>query len=219
MKLPFRLLVIPSAISALAIAVACSRTAAPTAPPAPTVASSASSDGSTLNVSAPGPTSPINSAQVTSSPTLTASVATGAGTAALQYRFELYNEAGTKVETSGLVNTPSYTVTSNLDFQKNYTWRVRAEYQEHAGPWSSMAKFVSPNGGYIHTGEVFDPIYNGATVGERIGQTTFVTNGIRMENSQSYVRYAIPWDCMDLTDPEHPRVTCAERDLPRSSDG
>jgi hypothetical protein len=181
-----------SALSALALAVACSRTAAPTAPPAPTVASSASADGSTLNVTAPAPTSPINSVQVTSSPTLTASASTGAGTAALQYRFELYNEAGTRVEQSGLVNTPSYTVTSTLDFQKNYTWRVRAEYQEHAGPWSSTAKFISPNGGYIHTAEVFDPIYNGATVGERIGQTTFVANGIRLENGTSYVRYAIP---------------------------
>jgi len=41
----------------------------------------------------------------------------------------------------------------------------------------------------------------------------------RIARATSYVRYAIPWDCMDLTDPEHPRVTCAERDLPRSSDG
>lgn len=186
------MLAISSALSAVAVAVACSRTAAPTAPPAPAVSASSAADGSTLNVSAPAPTAPINSAQVTSAPTLTASAATGAGTAALQYRFELYNETGTKVETSSLVNSPSYTVTATLDFQKNYTWRVRAEYQDHAGPWSSMAKFVSPNGGYIHTGEVFDPIYNGATVGERIGQTTFVANGIRLENSGSYVRYAIP---------------------------
>ena len=41
----------------------------------------------------------------------------------------------------------------------------------------------------------------------------------RIARATSYVRYSIPWDWMDLTDPEHPRVTCAERDLPRSSDG
>lgn len=188
----YRFLLVPSAVCALAVAIACSRSAAPTAPPVPTTSATSAADGSTLNVSAPTPTSPINSFQTTSSPTLVASPSTGAGTAALTYRFELYNEAGTKVETSGLVSTPSYTVTTVLEFQKNYTWRVRAEYEAHTGPWSSTAKFVSPNGGYIRTGEVFDPIYNGATVGERIGQTSFVPNGIKLETSGSYVRYAIP---------------------------
>lgn len=192
MKSPYHVLLVPASVSALAIAVACSRSAAPTAPPVPTLAASSASDGSTLNVSAPTPTSPINSIQVTAAPVLTASAATGAGTAALFYRFELFNEAGTRVEQSPLVSTPSYQVTSTLDFAKSYTWRVRAEYQEHAGPWSATAKFVSPVGGYLTTGEVYDPIYNGRTVGERVGATTFVANGIRLENFQSHVRYLIP---------------------------
>ncbi|TAK17107.1 MAG: hypothetical protein EPO35_03845 [Acidobacteria bacterium] len=187
-----RFLLIASVLCGLAVAAACNRAAAPTAPPTPSVAATSASDGSTLNVTAPVPTSPINSAQVTSAPTLVASAATGAGTAALQYRFELFNEAGTRVEQSSLVSSPSYQVTATLDFQKNYTWRVRAEYDSRVGPWSSTAKFVSPNGGYIRTGEVFDPLYNGATVGERVGTTTFVANGIRTDTSTSYVRYLIP---------------------------
>lgn len=192
MKSSYRALRIPAAVSALAIAIACSRTAAPTAPPAPSVSSSAASDGSTLKVTAPVPTSPINSAQVTSNPTLVTSAAAGAGTAALQYRFEVFNEAGTRVEQSSLTNSPSYVVTSTLEFAKTYTWRARAEYQSHVGPWSGTAKFVSPVGGYIRTGEVQDPIFNGLTVGERFGTTTFVPQGIRLETFASYVRYAIP---------------------------
>ena len=180
-------------ICAVALAVACSRSAAPTAPPVPAAAQTSASDGTTLNVSAPVPTSPINKQQVSDAPTLTATAPTGGGTAALQYRFQLFNDAGTQIEDSGLTTTPSYKVTSTLDFAKNYTWRVRAEYLTRVGPWSGAAAFVSPEGGYIHTGEVFDPITNGKTVGERIGTTTFVgTSGIRLETGTSYVRYAIP---------------------------
>lgn len=179
-------------VCGIAVAVACARSAAPTAPPVPNVASSAASDGSTLNVSAPTPTSPVNNVQVNAAPVLTTSAATGAGTAALFYRFELFNDAGTRVEQSPLVSSPSYQVTATLDFAKNYTWRARAEYESHVGPWSSTARFISPVGGYLRTGEVYDPIYNGSTVGERVGATTFVANGIRLENFQSYVRYRIP---------------------------
>lgn len=179
-------------VCGVAVAVACARSAAPTAPPTPTVSTSAGPNGATLNVTAPAPASPINSAQVTATPLLTASASTGAGTTPLSYRFELFNEAGTRVELSPLVSSPSYQVTSTLEFAKNYTWRARAEYQTFVGPWSSTARFVSPVGGYLRTGEVFDPLYNGQTVGERVGATTFVAQGIRIDNTQSYVRYRIP---------------------------
>ena len=143
-------------------------------------------------MTAPVPASPINSAYATAAPKLTASASTGAAAGPIQYRFELFNEAGTRVELSPLVDGPSYQVTSTLDYDKSYTWRVRAEYQTLVGPWSTTAKFLSPISGYIRTGEVYDPMINGRTVGERIGQTTFVGEGIRVDNTQSYVRYRIP---------------------------
>jgi hypothetical protein len=37
----------------------------------------------------------------------------------------------------------------------------------------------------------------------------------RITRATSYVHYAIPWDLMDFTDLEHPRVKCAERELPK----
>lgn len=170
---------------------ACSRSAAPTAPATPTVSASDNS-GATLIVSRPVPASPATGTQVQATPMLVASASTGAGTAALQYRFELFNATGTLVEQSSLVNTPSYQVTATLEFAKSYSWRVRAEYQSHVGPWSDTSTFVSPEGGYIHTGEVFDVLSNGKTVGERIGSTTFVAGGLRVDNASSYVRYLIP---------------------------
>ena len=38
----------------------------------------------------------------------------------------------------------------------------------------------------------------------------------RITRATSYVHYDIPWDWMDLTDIEHPRVTRSERELVRT---
>jgi hypothetical protein len=37
----------------------------------------------------------------------------------------------------------------------------------------------------------------------------------RITRATSYVHYEVPWDLMDLTDVAHPRVKCAERELPK----
>ncbi len=56
-----------------------------------------------------------------------------------------------------------------------------------------MASFTSADGGYIRGNEAFDPLFNGQTVAQIVGQATFVPNvGIRVENTTSYVKYAIP---------------------------
>jgi len=48
---------------------------------------------------------------------------------------------------------------------------------------------VSAEGGYIRGKEVFDPLYNGETVGVRIGPTTFIPNkGIRLDENSGHVR-------------------------------
>ena len=185
--------------AAVALMFACSKpSSAPTSPSAsPAVGDDAGADGSTLKVSAPGSLSPNNDSQVNDTqPVLTAAAATpkyDPSLGPLQYRFEVYGDTGAKVQDSGLMNSPSFRVTAALSFKKRQTWRVRAEFQGLVGPWSSTASFVSAEGGYVRGNEAFDPLYNGLTVGERIGQTTFIPDqGIRLENSSSYVRYAIP---------------------------
>lgn len=184
----------------LGVALACSRQsttpASPVAPSAGSLAETADADGSTLKASAPVATAPVNDAQVSTAPTLTASTAKlsfSTLAATLRYRFQLFNEAGTMVQDSGLLSVPSFAVSVSLELKKRYTWRVRAEFEGAVGPWSALASFISPEGGYIRGSEVFDPLYNGATVGERIGPTTFIPGqGIRLETAQSFVRYTIP---------------------------
>jgi hypothetical protein len=184
------------AVISLALTAACGReSSSPVSPsgqgggPAPVAA-----DGSTLKATPPTPTSPINNQTVTEAPMLTATGSTMKfADGALQYRFQLFNEAGALTQDSGVVNTPAFRVTTALGLRARYTWRVRAEYQGAFGPWSAVASFVSPEGGYLRANEVFDPLYNGATVGERIGPTTFIAGkGIRLESNVSYVRYLIP---------------------------
>ncbi len=182
----------------LAMALACSRqSAAPTSPTALSTGDpAAAADGSTLKATTT-PVSPTNDQALTNAPTLTTSAATmkfgGTPPGPLSYRFQVFNEIGAQIQDSGPVSTPSFTVTASMDFKKRHTWRVRPEFQGAAGPWSAAASFVSPEGGYIRGNEVFDPLYNGITFGERIGPTTFVPDkGIRLDTSQGYVRYTIP---------------------------
>jgi hypothetical protein len=190
---------VTAATLAVALTFACSRqSASPTSPSSNAAAKDdASSDGSTLKVSAPTPTSPVNDAQMSDTqPTLTASAATpkfDPTLGPLQYRFEVYGDTGARMQDSGLMNSPAFKVTAALTFKKRQTWRVRAEFQGLIGPWSATASFISAEGGYLRGNEAFDPLYNGITVGERVGQTTFIPDqGVRLENDHSYVRYAVP---------------------------
>src|SRR4030095_11000318 len=89
----------------------------------------AAADGSTLKATPPVPVSPVNDAQVNDLPTLTATASTMKFTEPLplQYRFEIFNETGARMQDSGLVNGPSFKVTATLSFRRRHTWRVRAE--------------------------------------------------------------------------------------------
>jgi len=190
--------VFASFITLSIFAIACSRQAAPSSPSAAeqTKVDSATADGSTLKVTPPSPVSPVNDQQVSDTPTLTVGPSTpkfSSGPLPLQYRFEIFNEAGVKAQDSGPVNGTAFKITAVLDFKKRYTWHARAEYLGAAGPWSSTASFISPEGGYIRGNEVFDPLTNGKTVGEALGPTTFIPGkGIRLEDFSAFVRYQIP---------------------------
>lgn len=131
----------------LGLALACSSSAPLTPTPAGTNSTTGGGkDGSTLKASAPVPQSPIGDQKLAGTPTLTASPSAslfGVG-AAFQYRFQIFNPAGALVHDSGVVNSSSYTVSANLVPLTRHTWRVRAEYQGGAGPWSTTESFISP---------------------------------------------------------------------------
>jgi len=183
-------------IIGLALAVACSRDSSPvTSPTGPSsaVGSGAAPDGSTLKATAPVAISPVNDQAVNDTPTLSASASTlKYGQGVLQYRFELFNDGGAKVQDSGLMASPAFKITTTLDFKKRYTWHARAEYQGGVGPWSATASFISPEGGYIRGSEVFDPLTNGKSVGDLLGNVGFVPDGLKLNDGSGYVRYLIP---------------------------
>jgi hypothetical protein len=185
-------------VSALGLALACSRQAAsPTSPSAhAAVAAAEGVDGSTLKADPPVLVSPIKDADAPDHPTLVAKPTKmdfDGRSDGLLYRFELYNQAGAKILDSGLLQQPSFQIADNLDYGQRHAWRVRAEFQGRVSPWSDTGSFISFSGGYIHDDEVYDPLYDGRTVGEIVNSATFLGDqGLRLDSNISYVKYLIP---------------------------
>src|SRR4051812_44775122 len=187
-----------ASVAIVALAVACGRqSASPVSPSASVPAKAdAAADGSTLKISAPTPSSPLNDQPQTDAPTLVVTASTpkfgGKLSGPLTYRFQVFGPTGAMVADSGQVAALSYRVTTTLQFKTRHTWRARAEYGNDTGPWSATGSFISSQGGYVLGSEVFDPLVNGTTVGQASGPVTFTADGARLEAVSSYVRYAIP---------------------------
>ena len=178
------------------LAIACSETPnVPTAPAAVPGDASAAADGSNLKATAPVPKSPINDFQTEGNPTLVADPSSAKyGSAALQYQWELYNPANQLAQTATTSGT-SFLTTVNLDFDVRYTWRVRAVIpsQSAFGPWSTVASFKSPQGGYIKNTEIFDPLTNGKSVARFTRNITWMgAQGVRLDDKESVVEYRMP---------------------------
>jgi len=182
----------------IALSIACGRSAStPVSPTSSSKASTGSSataaDGSTLKVSAPNPASPVND-EVTdgTTPTLIASPASGKFTqGALAYDFELYDENNVKIQT--LVRPDLNWTVGALEYDKRYTWRLRATADNAFGPWSAFASFRTPQGtGYIRGNELFDPLVNGLTVASAMNDVTFLPGqGVRLNGIESFVEYRL----------------------------
>lgn len=156
---------------------------------------SGSTDASseTLKVGAPTPISPVNDQQPTLLQ-LTASPAAEkfASAGGLQYQFEIFNSAKVRV-VNDIVNGPSDTVATPLNFGQRYTWHVRATLSGAFGPWSSEASFIAPAGGYNVAGELYDPLINGRTLGTVNGHVDFLPGvGLRLNENGAYVAYDLP---------------------------
>jgi hypothetical protein len=159
----------------------------------------AAPDGSTLKATAPNPVSPVNNQQPDGALVLTATKAQAKyASFPISYEFEVFNSSNQRVYTSGVTggvgsgDNVTHTVTAPLEFDQPHTWHVRAVYQGGTGPWSSSASFKTPVGGYIRGSELFDPLTNGRTVGQRIGPTEFIPGqGIKLGAHEARVTYAL----------------------------
>jgi len=179
-----------------AAAIACS-SANPAAPvPPPPAGANAAPDGSTLKVSAPSALAPINDSKLTSEiVTLSARAATpmfqSATPVALQYRFQVFNAAGTMIE-NALANSTTYQVTAALVPNSRHTWKVRAESSGEAGPFSPTASFVTLDPSIIN-----DPLTNGTTTGARIGGTFIPGQGWQSNSLTDAIQWDIAGGCYD----------------------
>jgi hypothetical protein len=130
-----------------------SAVSSPTATPGATLVACAADSGLRLKATTPEPLSPTNDVRLE---TLSATLVAGAGATtyvavAVQHRFQVFDDAGTLVQDSCPLSGTSFTTTVALDVNARYTWRVRAELDGTATPWSASASF--------RTAEVLPPTH------------------------------------------------------------
>ena len=216
-----------SAVFALAV-VGCGRDPAAPTPPTTVSGSSSAPDATaapTLKATAPTPQSPVNGVHLDTD-RVTLSVANASATyeasTPLSYRFQVFDAADTMVYevanvAAGSPGVTSHAVTAELDGDKTYSWRSRAEHEGQVGPWSSRASFISATmarDGYIRGNELYDPLVNGKTVGVVHGPVTLVPNvGVKLESQLSYISYELP---VTLTEGE---FSILVTDLPANTEG
>jgi hypothetical protein len=193
-----------SAVSAIALAAACSKhSGTPTSPSSTTVARpGASADTNNLKVSAPTPVAPANGVKLNAGQPVVLVVnnasATYATGVALQYEFSV-QDAGREIENFKVPAGPGTTrVTvddSKFEAEKPYQWRARAILGDTAaGPWSGLSTFIAAqNGGYIRGTELYDPLTNGKTVGTVHGNVQFIPGvGAKLLDWNAYISYELP---------------------------
>lgn len=136
--------------------------------------SAANADGSTLKTTAPTLLSPLDGVELdTRRPTFTFANATGRFSAAsMGYRLELLDDSGAVVDFHNLASgdgVTQYTVETDLPNATTYQWRVRAELDGQAGPFSAMGAFRTTDlpavGGGTPTGPSTGPVGGQRSIG------------------------------------------------------
>lgn len=199
-----RIPVLVSVVVCAAATVTCGKDAPTNVSPSATKTTSANAgnpDGSTLKIAAPVPQSPTGGQRLEQGaaiPLVASNAVRHFADFAVTYRFRVFNAAGVMVAEAANVaegtNTTTYSLTAPLDGDQIYGWQVRAEAQGESGPWSALATFIAPlNTGYMRGNELYDPLVNGVTIGEKHGPLTFIPGGgVRLETQLSYISYQLP---------------------------
>ena len=104
-----------------------------------------------------------------------------------------YSVNVTKTGVGESPSTTSYTVEQDLQPATRFYWRARWTNGAATADWSNSGTFRTQIIGYSQPGELYDPLVNGATIADfRFKRTTFFPGkGLRMDDSDSYVRYGL----------------------------
>ena len=74
---------------------------------------------------------------------------------------------------------------------------ARRAGQRRSAPGPTPWTFITPDQpeGYIHGGELYDPLVNGKTIGQVVGSVTFIPGqGVRINDLGSYIQYPLHAD-------------------------
>ena len=89
--------------------------------------------------------------------------------------------------------TTSFTVEEDLQPTTRLYWRARMTQGTTTSDWSAGASFRTKLMGFSRPGELYDPLIHGETVGQIVGDVTFIPGrGVQLNNVSSHVRYLLP---------------------------
>jgi hypothetical protein len=199
-------LLVALCVAAVGLVVACGESNSPVSPSPGGSGTDALPDGSTLKIDAPRITSPTNNVQISRTQPFVVTLENVNGkfaTFPVTYELEIRN--GNTLVTSHKFaaaqgSTTSFTVPNVADWvaETAHTARVRATYRNSVGPWSANGTFRTPPRAFLNkqTGEVFDPLLDGTTVGNRFGGRFIIGQGWQTVNRNDGIDYDIP-TCAD----------------------
>jgi hypothetical protein len=93
----------------------------------------------------------------------------------------------------GAGGTTSFTPEEDLQPTTRLYWRARMKQGTTDSEWSPGASFRTRLMGFSRPGELYDPLIHGETVGQAIGDVTFVPGkGVQLNAVSSHIRYLLP---------------------------
>jgi hypothetical protein len=189
----------------MAVAMACGGdTKTPVSPSATTdLGSDAAADGSTLKISPPTLTSPVNGATADSAtPNLLLQNASSTFVPQTipSYRFVVVDSSNATVYDSGVVaagasSTAHKVPADKLKAETLYKWRARGENGSAVGPWAGYFTFTTPKSlaadGYQTATTLWDPLTNGKSIGRPTNMEFTVGKGARTIDFYSFIQYPL----------------------------
>ena len=89
--------------------------------------------------------------------------------------------------------TTSFTVDEDLQPTTKFYWRARLIQGTTISEWSAGASFRTKLMGFIRAGELYDPLIHGETVGQVVGDVTFIPGkGVQLNAVTSHIKYLLP---------------------------
>jgi hypothetical protein len=188
-------------VTAVGLAVACGKSNSPVSPTPASSGTDALPDGSTLKIGAPQVVFPTNGVQLQRNVPFVVTLNNVNGmfaTFPVTYELEIRNATSAVVATHRFAaaqgTSTSFTVNNELEFDANHSLRIRATYRNSVGPWSAVNTFRTPLKAFLNpiTGEVFDPLTEGFSVGRMRGGRFIQGEGWQTVTRSDGIDYDIP---------------------------